>query len=210
MIKEIIRIKYADTTLPESWIFEGGDSLKEVPIIFSIFLVKTDSKNILVDAGCETMPGFKMKNFTTPMGVLSKMGVQTEDITDVVITHAHHDHIECVGYFKNATVHIQKDEYEEGKKYLCNNRKIEVFENDKVVDDGVRAVKIGGHSKGSCIVECDKDGKKIVLCGDECYSFYNLKNRVPTAQSCCHKNSRAFIEKYSSEGYECLLCHKIK
>ena len=90
---------------------------------------------------------------------------------------------------------------------LINNA---VFENDKVVDDGVRAVKIGGHSKGSCIVECDKDGKKIVLCGDECYSFYNLKNRVPTAQSCCHKNSRAFIEKYSSEGYECLLCHKIK
>lgn len=210
MIKEIIRIKYAESTLPESWIFEGGDSSKEVPIIFSVFLVKTDSKNILVDAGCRTMPGFKMENFTTPMAVLKQMGIETEDITDVVITHAHHDHIECVGCFENATVHIQQDEYEQGKEYLCNNSRIETFADEKVIDEGVMVVKIGGHRKGSCVVQCDKGGKKIVLCGDECYSFYNLKNRIPTAKSYCPQNSRAFVEKYSGEGYECLLCHNIK
>jgi glyoxylase-like metal-dependent hydrolase (beta-lactamase superfamily II) len=140
--------------------------------------------------------------------VVEEKGVKPEEITDIILTHAHHDHIECVKYFKNATVHIQSDEYEIGKDYLSQNPFIETFCDEKEIAKGVKVIKIGGHSKGSCVVECKKDGKTYVLCGDECYSFFNLKNKVPTATGISREKSLEFVEKYSSSDYVCLLCHQ--
>ena len=209
MIQDIVRIQYAESTLPESWVFNGGEKGKKVPIIFSVFLVCTENKKILIDAGCETMPGFEMTNFKTPMLVLREKGVDTTEITDVIITHAHHDHMECVKYFNNATVHIQEDEYEIGRKYLSEDSVVRTFSDEAVINDCVKIVKIGGHSVGSSIVECKKDNKFYVLCGDECYSLYNIRNRIPTATSYSPENSRTFIEKYAQSPYECLLCHDV-
>lgn len=209
MIQEIIRIQYAESTLPESWIFAGGEDEKKIPIIFSVFLVCTGQKKVLVDAGCETMPGFEMKNFKTPMVALKHRGIDISDITDVIITHAHHDHIECVKYFKNAVVHIQEEAYMAGREYLSENPFVRTFADEAVVEDGLKIVKIGGHACGSSVVECTKENTIYVLCGDECYSLYNVKNRIPTARSYSAANSRAFIEKYTQSPYECLLCHDL-
>lgn len=209
MIQEIIRIQYAESTLPESWVFNGGEKGKKVPIIFSIFLICTEHKKVLIDAGCETMPGFEMKNFKTPMAVLKEMGIDITDITDVIITHAHHDHIECVKYFQNAVVHIQEEEYNEGRTYLSDNPFVCTFSDGAVIDDCLKIVKIGGHSRGSSVVECKKDNKIYVLCGDECYTAYNIKNRISTASSYSPANSSAFIKKYAQNAYECLLCHDL-
>jgi len=72
----------------------------------------------------------------------------------------------------------------------------------------VKIVRIGGHAIGSCVVECEMDGVVYVLCGDECYTRYNLIHKVPTAASCCPENSQAFLEKYTKAPYVCLLCHE--
>ena len=207
MVKGIQRLHYGDTTLPESSILPGGDPARSIPIIFSVFLVQTEGRNIRVDAGCETMPGFEMHNFTTPMAVLQQYGVAAEDITDVIITHAHHDHIECVKYFADAVIHIQEDEYRDGREYLKHNTRICPFSESVEVDEGVTVVKIDGHSVGSCVVECELQGKTYVLCGDECYSFCNLKQKIPTASSVSTENSWRFIEQYTQPQYTCLLCH---
>ena len=80
-----------------------------------------------------------------------------------------------------------------------------------VLTGGVRVVPIGGHAPGSSVVEVELEleGKTKVLCGDECYSFYNLKNRVPTATCFCPEKSRAFLQRYAGGAYECLLCHEL-
>lgn len=210
MMNEIFRVKYADCWIPESWVYAGGDKDKQVPIVLSVFLVKTENKMILVDAGCEYMNSLETANFDGPIKVLEKMGVAPEDITDVVITHAHHDHIACVKYFENATIYIQKDEYEKGKKYIPENFSLFLFEEECLIAEGVRCVKVGGHSKGSCVVEVACGDKQYVLCGDECYTFYNLKNKVPTGSSFCKEKSEEFIKHYGNGEYICLLCHDME
>ena len=108
---KIITLDYAKSKLPESMIFPFGEKSKSRDIAFKVFLIKENEKLILVDAGCETMPGFDMKDFIGPVTALKNIGISPKEITDVIITHAHHDHIECVKYFENAVIHIQKDEY---------------------------------------------------------------------------------------------------
>lgn len=209
---EIIPVEYGDSVLPESMIFQNGAEDKFRPIVFMVYLIKAENKMILVDAGCVTMPGFDMHNFIGPVKALENMGVSAEDITDVIITHAHHDHIECVSEFKNAKIHIREDEYEDGKHYFKDGMNVNLFENEAYVLPNVKAVKIGGHSKGSCVVEItdnDKNNDKIsVIAGDECYSYACLNERIPTGSSYCLEKSKEFIDKYQCEKYNVLLCHE--
>lgn len=203
---KIIPILYGKSTLPESMCFDGGDREKKLPITFKVYLVETEDKLILIDAGCETMPGFVMEDFIGTVKALENNGVSPDEITDIIITHAHHDHIECVKYFENATVHIQKDEYEKGRKYIPEGFKVNTFENEFSLTSEIKAIKIGGHSIGSCIVEIEDD-KTLIIAGDECYIPKCLTEKIPTGISFNKEASRNFVEKYSDEKYTVLLCH---
>lgn len=204
---EIISIEYGKSVLAEDQIFRNGAKDKFRPIVFMIYLIKTENKLILVDAGCETMPGFEMENFIGPVNALKKLNISPDNITDVIITHAHHDHIESVKYFKNAMIYIQEDEYESGKEYLADNKNIKLFKDMFQVCPGVTAIKIGGHSKGSCIVEVSAKEKKQIIAGDECYLRECLEKQIPTGASFSPEKSEKFIKKYSDASYEVLLCH---
>lgn len=204
---KIIPVKYGESTLPESMIFVCGNKNKVRDIVFMVYLVKTEDRLILIDAGCETMPGFIMENFTGPVKALEGMNISPSDITDVVITHSHHDHIECVKYFKNATIHIEENEYELGKNYLPDGFEINIFRERFSLCDGVEIIKIGGHSHGSCIVEISYGNKTAVITGDECYLRECLTKKIPTGSSVNPDASADFIEKYSGSKYEILLCH---
>ena len=204
---EIIPVDYAKSTLPESWVFLKGDKDVKVPIVFRVFLLKTADRLILVDAGCVTMPGLDMVDFIGPIKALHNMGISVEDITDVILTHHHHDHIECVKEYKNAVVYIQKDEYEKGKQYFGTEQTVKTFDDEMQVCDGVKVIKIAGHSVGSSIVEIDGEDKPTIIAGDECYSRQCLTKKTPTGMPLNPESSKAFIEKYSSDEYNVLLCH---
>ena len=204
---DIIPVEYGKSVLPESMIFENGAENKFRPIIFRVYLIRTENRLILVDTGCESMPDFDMRDFIGPVKALNNIGISPEKITDLIITHAHHDHIECVKYFKNAALYIQKDEYESGKSYLAENLNIRTFDEEMTICDGIKAVKIGGHSKGSSIVEITDSDKKYIIAGDECYMRDCLTKQIPTGASYNPEKSRAFIQKYGRGGYTVLLCH---
>lgn len=80
----------------------------------NIMLVKTSRKTILIDAGMG-------KHFGDGQGKLLEnlinAGISADSITDVLITHAHRDHIgglvtnDGIIIFPNAKYHISKEEY---------------------------------------------------------------------------------------------------
>ena len=204
---EIIPLIYGESVLPESAVFLGGDKEVERSIVFKLYRIKEKDKLILIDAGCETMPGFVMRNFIGTVKALENAGVYPYEITDLVITHSHHDHIECAKYFKNAVIHIQEDEFESGKKYIPDGFKVNVFSESFFVTSSVTIIKIGGHSKGSCVVEIKHNGRTYVVAGDECYSRECLAKKIPTGSFVNKEKSIEFINKYSDGKYDVLLCH---
>ena len=204
---KIIPIEYGRSVLGEHMIFANGNEKKEREIVFKIYLIKTDKKIILVDAGCETMPGFVMRDFIGTLQALKNINIMPEDITDILITHSHHDHIECVKYFPDSLIHIQRDEYESGKEYIPDDFNVNIFETEFSVSENIKILKIGGHSKGSCIVEIKNDGKNYIIAGDECYMRECLTKKIPTGSSFNCQASMDFIEKYSDRMYTVLLCH---
>ncbi len=205
----ITAIKYGETTLPESMVFENGKEETILPISLAIYLIETKNRKILVDAGCDTMPGFTLSHFIGPVRALQMYGVNPEDITDVVITHSHHDHIESVGKFPNATVYIHKAEYEEGKRYIPETMQVCLFEDTYPLTENILIKRVGGHSEGSSVVLATVEKTVYVFAGDACYTEDCITRKIPTGASVCPEESRAFIEIYGKSPYCVLTCHDI-
>lgn len=209
MVKYVKQLKSFDSYLSECAVFAGGKQDKMVPIIFGFFCLKTEKKTILVDASCDTMGGFAMIDYKSPADSVRECGITPEEVTDIIITHADHDHIDGVHHFPNATVHIQLDEYaRSGRHYIPSNMKVQTFESETQIDDDIKVVRIGGHQIGSCVVEFIYHGEQYVIAGDECYTYYNIEKHIPTASSHNLDNSRKFIEKYANGKWKVLLMHE--
>ena len=202
-------IKYAESVLPESMVIDGGSSEKQIPISFAIYLIKTNDKNILVDAGCETMPRFAMNWIGSPTTVLKQMGLDNSNITDVVITHAHHDHIEAVKHFPNANIYISKKAYQQGKKYIPENFSVITFENECFLAPHIKIVEWGGHSQGSAIIEIETEDVTHIVAGDECYTNANIEYKTCTGSFYNKEKSIEFVEKYCNKKYRVHTCHDI-
>lgn len=207
MERRIVTLKYGESVFNENYIFRGGCPEKMLPISFVIYLIQDGERNILVDVGCNDGAGFEMSVFSKPVDILREYGVMPEDITDIVITHHHHDHIEAVNDYPNATIHMQKEEYVLGKRYITQKHEVELFDKEKVLAEGLVIKKIGGHSVGSSIVLCNCNYKTYLFCGDECYVKDCLAHHVPTGSSYDSALSDKFIHDYSDGQYEFLLFH---
>lgn len=207
----ITPIPYAESVLREDWVFRGGDPRGRLPIVFCLYLVEAEGRRILVDAGCETMPGFDMRNFISPVEALKRKGLSPEDVTDLVITHAHHDHIECAKYFTHAVVHIQREEAARAQKrnYLPPPLQLNLFDSAYHLCPGVEILRIGGHSIGSSVVTVRGEHTTYVIAGDECYWQECLTRKIPTGNSVCPEKSQAFIQTYSAPEYTVLLAHDL-
>lgn len=200
-------LKYGDTVFGENYIFMGGEKDKLLPITFCIYLIETKTRRILVDAGCDDGSGFPMSVFCTPVEALASAGLSPSDITDVIITHAHSDHVQASRHFPWANFHIQREEYERAKKHIPESFKVILFEDEQVLDGEIFIKRISGHSHGSSIVLFEHNGKTAVLCGDECYTSRNLTEKIPTGASRDPQVSKAFVEEYSKEKYIAFTCH---
>ena len=205
----VIAIKYGETDIPIRMAFaDTKGEHPRVPISLTLYLIKVKNRRILVDAGCDTMPGYDVKYHISPVEALRRMGVSPFDITDLVLTHAHNDHAGAAHYFTKSTVHIaaKECEYAAKKGFLPSNLKVVPFEKSREIA-GITVSVWGGHSAGSAIVTFSHRGREYVIAGDECYHRDCLIQKRPTGASFDRERSRAFVEKYGNEKYTVVLSH---
>jgi glyoxylase-like metal-dependent hydrolase (beta-lactamase superfamily II) len=92
----------------------GGPKDEKVDVDFVVWLIRGGGHNILFDSGFHRQRWFEqwnIKDYLQPDEAVRQAGVKPEDITDVVISHAHWDHMGGIDLFPKATVWIQKSEF---------------------------------------------------------------------------------------------------
>src|ERR1700709_2932509 len=94
---------------------DKGPEKDSVKIDFSVWLSRGNGKNILLDARfLNDIPDakeFEVVNYIRPDSTLLKLGLKAEDITDIILSHPHWDHIDGIGLFPNAHIWIQKEDF---------------------------------------------------------------------------------------------------
>tara|TARA_Y100000768_G_scaffold388980_1_gene389603 strand:+ start:5285 stop:6151 length:867 start_codon:yes stop_codon:yes gene_type:complete len=103
------------------------DELNRIPMALRVMLVQTKNKNILIDTGIGHYHGEKFENqFNIEtkhqglIGSLKNVGLDPKDITDIILTHLHFDHVGGLterkgeSLFPDATLHLHQKHYEYG------------------------------------------------------------------------------------------------
>ena len=200
-------IQYAQSTLPESMVLSGGSEEIRLDISFVLYLVEIGSRKILIDAGCDSLPGFVLTNFKPPAQALADYGISHHEITDVIITHAHYDHIDGLRHFPQARIHIQKEEYRNGMAFIPIYARVYTFQDRSIVANRLQIKRIGGHTAGSCIVQAKVGDTTFIFGGDECYLPICLQQQIPTGASHNPQASSKFVKHFRKPGYRVLLTH---
>jgi glyoxylase-like metal-dependent hydrolase (beta-lactamase superfamily II) len=179
-----------------------------VDIAMTVWLVRGNGRNILVDSGFHRdrfARSFPMRDFVKPSDAVAKVGLKPEDISDVVITHAHWDHAGGADLFPNATVWIQKDEYayytgeawqqarthggidpDDMMVLLRRNTqgRLRLVGGDaQEIIPGVTCYTGGRHTYASQYVGVRTKAGTVVLASDNLYLYQNLEQRRPIAQT---------------------------
>ncbi len=104
-----------------------ADEQNRIELALRLLLIKTESKIILVDTG---IGDYHDEKFESRFGIVGKksplelalqeIGISPQDVTDLVISHLHFDHVGGIGKYvdgkitpilPNATVHLHKEHY---------------------------------------------------------------------------------------------------
>jgi glyoxylase-like metal-dependent hydrolase (beta-lactamase superfamily II) len=88
-----------------------------IDLPFSFVLARRADRTVLVDTGfmregrgAAMSEKFGIPHWVSPLRMLAGMGVAPDDVTDIVLSHAHFDHMGSIGKFPKARIHIQKRE----------------------------------------------------------------------------------------------------
>jgi glyoxylase-like metal-dependent hydrolase (beta-lactamase superfamily II) len=84
---------------------------------FGFVLARSTDRVVLIDtgflnegSGADFSKKFGIPYWISPLRMLAELGVQPADVTDIVLSHAHFDHMGSIGAFPAARIFIQKRE----------------------------------------------------------------------------------------------------
>ncbi|MCI8504732.1 MAG: N-acyl homoserine lactonase family protein [Lachnospiraceae bacterium] len=192
---------YHNTT-HKHYLKPGEDDVIKLPV--ACFLVQGDGKKIMIDTGMSSTaiadkyhhPGSVQPEGYAVHEQLEKLGVGCEEITDIIYTHLHWDHVYYTPMFKNAKLYAQRKEYEFAKNPIplyyksyedprlnieprihpqWEGREFVLLDGACEVLDGIRVYLTPGHSVGhQTVVVHTKEGD-FHCCGDLIFTYDNIK-----------------------------------
>ena len=202
----VYALSYGRSSYRNSRIFHGGSSKDRSSFAWMYWLVQTGDRTILVDTGFEDPKlarKWNIDNYEPPTEKLAQLGIRPEDVDDIILTHAHWDHVGAVDRYPNARVWMQRAEYEgmaasvsgsrsrhgmnaldvERLAEIARQGRLHMLDGSHQLTPSVEMTRAGTHTAGSQYVTIETRDGAIVLAGDTTYLYRNNQSHVPTG--CC-------------------------
>jgi len=199
---EVYAIRFATEKgrVPLSFAAAGASEKDSIQFCDMFWLLVGNGKHILVDAG------YPLSDFTKgwdsiyirPDSALLKIGIKATDITDIIITHPHDDHIGGITLFPSAQIWMQKDDYdyfvgaawqkngfnegfykEDVKKIVAENLegKLTLIKGDSIeIFPGIRAFIGSKHTWESQFLLVHTKTDSVIIASDNCWFYYNIEH----------------------------------
>jgi glyoxylase-like metal-dependent hydrolase (beta-lactamase superfamily II) len=209
----------------EDLLFQGGDlnTIRMAPV--SIFYVKTDDGFLLIDTSFD-MEDAKVLGAEDavkreypdedPMHALKSVGIEPQNVTRIILSHAHFDHVGYIDHFPKAKIYFHQKEFDwvmdlpswavgygpfsTNKIKKVKDQLVLIDQDEYEVLPGINAIYVGGHSAGSLAVTVNTKVGKVCICGDNCFLYKNIEEKLPIGLTNNLYESIAFIEKLPELG----------
>lgn len=196
-----VRYGHLDRLSPHNFL-GGDDHAQPMPLDYFVWVVRAGEQTIVVDTGFDAEPATRRgRTLLRPVAAgLAALGVQADEVRDVVITHMHYDHAGNVGLFPRARFHVQ-----DAEMAYCTGRAMShphlagPFDAENVVDmvrrlfdgrvvfhagddelvPGVSLHHLPGHTPGLQVVRVQTARGPVVLASDAIHFWANLTRATP-------------------------------
>ena len=207
-VAEVYAIRYGTLrNFPVASLVAGADTARRMDVALMVWLIKQpDGRTVLVDAGFyrdKFMQRWKPADYVRPSDAVRAVGVRPEDITDVIVTHVHWDHMDGADLFPDARIWIQREEYahhvdDSGQSLdraadsldaamlagLKRAGRVQLIEGDaQEVIPGIRVYTGGKHTFASQYVSAFTARGTVVIASDNAYLYENFAKHAPIAQT---------------------------
>ncbi|MEB3371895.1 MBL fold metallo-hydrolase [Saccharopolyspora mangrovi] len=165
------------------------DARGRIEMTIGGFLIKTGKRTILVDTGIGPVVEDDVQCGSLPQR-LQEQGVHPADVTDVLFTHLHHDHVGWATqrdevFFPRATFRVHEADWEHfvsgsdpveraTRKLGPIEPRLETFSAETQLAPGVFARPAPGHTPGSTIFLIESAGERALLLGDVVHGVSEL------------------------------------
>lgn len=199
---DIYGIKIGERDIEKSLMYFNEGFNSKVTIYYYLWCIISDNEINLIDTGfspvhCKVR---NVRDYVSPVDSLKEIGVDSSDISNVLITHLHWDHFGGYTYYPKATFYVHKREWEfatgkfrntkvirdfyeknvlEASKKLLNNGQLKLVEGYFQLNSSIHIVPIGGHTPGSQVICVNVDGNPLLFCGDLGYFYKNFEDKNP-------------------------------
>ena len=178
--------------------FYDVEGFVKLPV--TVFLVQGGGKKIMIDTGMsdtEIAGKYHHPGSVQPEGYavyeqLENLGIKCSEITDIIFTHLHWDHVYYLDRFVNADLHVQRTEYQFavnpiplyyksyeypvlGLKPQFDGRSFKLYDGEAEIFDGISVYPTPGHSVGHQTVVVNTSEGQYHCCGDLIFTYDNLK-----------------------------------
>ncbi len=197
-------VRYATAPdVPVSSLVAGADKSRKIDIPFMVWALKgAGGRNLLVDAGSYQGPVFerwKLRDVVKPSLALARIGISPDEVSDIIVTHIHWDHIGGVDLFPRARVWIQRDEFThyvdaQGRPKdaaitaddarmlarLNKDGRLSLVDGDaKEILPGITVYIGGKHTYATQYVGVHTAAGTVIIASDSIYLYENLDKHLP-------------------------------
>ena len=133
----------------------GAPADEIIDSVYAFWLIRSEDRTILFDSGFHRERWFELwtiEDYLRPDEALRLAGVTPDEVTDVVVSHAHWDHMGGIDLFPAATVWIQRDEF----AYYTGDAWQDDGQSDGIDPDDVQA-----------LVRINTEGRVRLVDGDD-------------------------------------------
>ena len=205
---DVYAIRYGTLrNFPVASLVAGADTARRLDLALTFWLIKrSDGSIVLVDAGFyrdKFMMRWTPADYRKPSDAVRAIGLTPGDITDIVVSHVHWDHMDGVDLFPNARIWIQREEYTHhvgdlGRALdramdsldaamlfgLDRAGRVRLVDGDaQEIMSGITVYTGGKHTFASQYVGVRTATSTIVLASDNAYLYENIAKRTPIAQT---------------------------
>jgi glyoxylase-like metal-dependent hydrolase (beta-lactamase superfamily II) len=200
---EIYAIKYGERMGTRGGIFIHGDP-HDAPLAMDYFVwvIRNNDRTVVLDVGFSQAEGERRKRtyLRCPTEGMKLIGVDADDVEDVIISHMHYDHVGNLDLFPKAKFHIQDEEmaYVTGRamthKALRHSFVLDTVEQmvravygervvfhdgDEELFPGIWLHHIPGHTRGLQAVRVHTKRGWVVLASDAAHYYESIADDIP-------------------------------